>query len=192
MRQFDQVTLRTERLVLRPLREGDAADLFGIFSDPAVMRYWSTPPWPTVEAALEKIARDTKAMASGEYLNLGIESNTNGRLIGSCTLFSFVDQCKRAELGYALAHAAWGHGYMHEALCALLNYAVSVHELNRIEADIDPRNEGSARTLQRLGFQQEGYLRERWIVNGEVSDSALYGLLRRDWQQGAVSARAPA
>jgi ribosomal-protein-alanine N-acetyltransferase len=175
MRQFDRVTLRTERLVLRPLREGDATDLFG-------MRYWSTPPWPTVHVALETIARHTKAMASGEYLQLGIECHTNARLVGTCTLFGFVEQCKRAELGYALAHSAWGHGYMHEALSALLNYAFSVLELNRIEADIDPQNEGSARTLQRLGFQQEGYLRERWIVNGEVSDSALYGLLRREWQ----------
>ena len=50
-----------------------------------------------------------------------------------------------------------------------------------VEADIDPGNRASARTLERLGFRREGLLRERWIVNGEISDSALYGLLRRDW-----------
>ena len=53
--------------------------------------------------------------------------------------------------------------------------------LNRVEADIDPRNEASARTLERLGFRREGLLRERWIVGDEVSDTALYGLLQRDW-----------
>jgi [ribosomal protein S5]-alanine N-acetyltransferase len=43
----------------------------------------------------------------------------------------------------------------------------------------------SVRMLERLGFRQEGFLRERWIVSGEVSDSALYGLLRREWQARA-------
>jgi len=49
------------------------------------------------------------------------------------------------------------------------------------EAHIDPRNEASARSLERLGFVREGLLRQRWIVDGVVSDSALYGLLTQDW-----------
>jgi hypothetical protein len=43
------------------------------------------------------------------------------------------------------------------------------------------QDEPSARSLERLGFRKEGYLRERWIVGTEVSDSALYGLLLSDW-----------
>jgi RimJ/RimL family protein N-acetyltransferase len=70
---------------------------------------------------------------------------------------------------------------MHEALKGVVDYAFNVLDLNRIEADIDPRNGSSARSLQRLGFTQEGLLRERWIVGLEVSDSAIYGLLRHDW-----------
>jgi RimJ/RimL family protein N-acetyltransferase len=60
--------------------------------------------------------------------------------------------------------------------------------LHRIEADIDPRNTASARCLERLGFVKEGLLRERWIVEGEVSDSAIYGLLQPDWASGAATA----
>ena len=58
---------------------------------------------------------------------------------------------------------------------------------------IDPRNAGSQRTLDRLGFVQEGLLRERWIVTGEVCDTALLGLLRRDWlaRGGSSAALAP-
>lgn len=70
---------------------------------------------------------------------------------------------------------------MHEALQTLLRYAFQTLDLNRLEADIDPRNVASARTLERLGFQKEGHLRERWIVNDEISDTWLYGLLRREW-----------
>ena len=53
--------------------------------------------------------------------------------------------------------------------------------LRRIEADIDPRNLASCRLVEKLGFVREGTLRERWQVNGECADSALYGLLRRDF-----------
>jgi RimJ/RimL family protein N-acetyltransferase len=71
---------------------------------------------------------------------------------------------------------------MHEALQTLLDFGFGVMNLNRVEADIDPRNGASARSLLRLGFRLEGHLRERWIVAGEVSDSALYGLLRAEWR----------
>ena len=80
-----------------------------------------------------------------------------------------------------------GAGATCKALVALLRHAFEQLALNRIEADIDPRNTNSARSLERLGFSREGLLRERWIVEGKVSDSALYGLLHSDWvaqQQG--------
>ena len=62
-----------------------------------------------------------------------------------------------------------------------IGYGFGDLALNRVEADIDPRNTASARSLERLGFRREGYLRERWIVADEVSDSILYGLLQREW-----------
>lgn len=105
-------------------------------------------------------------------------------LIGTCMLFDIAETSRRAELGYCLASAAQGQGFMNEALRSLLNYAFGDLRLNRLEADIDPRNLASAATLERLGFRHEGLLRQRWMVAGEVSDSALYGLLAEDWAQG--------
>jgi len=180
---FEGLTLRTARLLLRPLGPADATALFEAFSDPRVMRYWSTPPWPSIDSAHALVARDLKAMASGEYVRLGLERLQDGRLLGNCTLFALNSQCRRAELGYGLRHDAWGQGYMHEALVPLLAYGFGELGLNRIEADIDPRNRASARSLERLGFRLEGHLRERWIVGTEVSDSALYGLLAADWRE---------
>jgi RimJ/RimL family protein N-acetyltransferase len=72
---------------------------------------------------------------------------------------------------------------MHEALQATLGYAFHILDLHRIEADVDPRNQASIKTLERLGFQREGLLRERWQVGGEIQDSLFYGLLRRDWEE---------
>ena len=80
-----------------------------------------------------------------------------------------------------LARPYWGQGYMHEAMRAMVDFAFHEMQLHRLEADVDPRNTASVKTLERLGFQKEGVLRERWIVGDEVSDSALYGLLASEW-----------
>jgi [ribosomal protein S5]-alanine N-acetyltransferase len=174
---FAQVELRSARLRLRPLERADAAALLAIFGDPAVMRYWSTPAWTSTAQALAFITRDRKAMRTGEYIRLGIERSGTPGLLGQCTLFNLSAQSRRAEIGYSLARAAWHQGFMDEALRALLDFGFGTMALHRIEADIDPRNLASERSLLRLGFRKEGHLRERWIVAGEVSDSALYGLL---------------
>lgn len=178
---FASLPLRTNRLLLRPLRESDADAMLGIFSDPEVMRFWGSVPWSSRDEALERIAKDAQRLEEGTDLRLGLERLTDATFLGTCTLFDFNAQCRRAEIGYCLASAAWGQGYMHEALTSLIQYGFKQLDLNRIEADIDPRNEASARSLERLMFKREGLLRERWIVGSEVSDSALYGLLRVDW-----------
>ncbi|HYD79017.1 MAG TPA: GNAT family N-acetyltransferase [Paucimonas sp.] len=175
------LVLRTDRLRLRPIGEHDANALFAIFSDPEVMRFWSTPPWTDPAQALESIRSTRADYENGSALRLGVEQAD--RLIGTCTLFAISHGNRRAEIGYALARRHWGKGYMHEALAAFVGHAFGALGLHRLEADIDPRNTASARALERLGFIKEGHLRERWIVAGEVSDSALYGLLAGDWNR---------
>lgn len=182
MPTFDQqLTLHTNRLLIRPLQADDADALFAIHADAEFMQYWSEPPWQEIATAHERIVRYQTALADGQYLRLGLAPKDGGPLLGTVTLFNFDDQCRRADIGYGLARPAWGQGLMHEALRELVRYAFEDLALNRLEADIHPDNLASAKTLDRLGFTREGYLRERWIVDGHVSDSAIYGLLHREW-----------
>ena len=127
------------------------------------------------------VARDV-ARTGRDYLRLGIALSANGELLGTCALWGINAQCRRAEIGFILGSRSWGQGYMHEALSALLRYAFADLDLNRVEADTDSRNQRSARLLRRLGFSQERLFRERCIVDGEISDAAMYGLLRREWK----------
>jgi len=136
-----------------------------------------------MDEAHAMINRDVKAMASGERLRLGIERVEDQTLLGICTLFDLNEQCRMAEVGYGLGSGAWGKGYMNEALGALLEYGFSELKLNRVEADIDPRNIDSAKSLTRIGFTKEGLLLESCVVNGVLTDSARYGLLRSEWNQ---------
>lgn len=114
--------------------------------------------------------------------NWGVADLSSDKLIGTSTLFNFHLESRRAEIGYALHRDRWGKGYMQEALTALLNYAFDEMNLYRVEADVDPRNAGSIRTVERLGFTQEGYLRQRWQVAGEIQDALFFGLLKPEWE----------
>ena len=168
------------RVVLRWISEDDVDSLYDIFSDPKVMRYWSTVPLANREAAVALQREIAEGNESEKMFKWGVALRDSDTVIGTTTLFNLNLENGRAELGYAMAHAYWGKGYMTEALKALVSYAFDVMDLRRLEADVDPRNTASIRTLERLGFQREGFLRERWHVNGEIQDALFYGLLRRE------------
>lgn len=178
---FTPVTLQTERLTLRFIEPADAGALFAIFSDPEALRYWSSAPWQQPVQAEASVAETLADYASGNRLRLGVELRASGELIGTCTLYAFDRSNRRCDAGYILGRAHWGKSYMPEAMTALIGHAFGPLGLNRIEADIDPRNAASAHLLQRLHFVHEGHMRERWIVNGEICDTDFFGLLRSDW-----------
>ncbi|HJT97957.1 MAG TPA: GNAT family N-acetyltransferase, partial [Rhodanobacteraceae bacterium] len=170
-------TLKGARLTLRPLRESDADDLFAMQSDPRVMRYWSHAPWTERAQAVDRIAQLARDRANAEFYTWASTLGDADRLIGTVSLFAINRTHRRAEVGYALAGSAWGFGYATEGLRLAIAYAFETIGLARLEADIDPRNEASCRVVERIGFRREGLLRARWRVAGEVTDSAMYGLL---------------
>jgi RimJ/RimL family protein N-acetyltransferase len=180
-------TINANRVLLRPISDGDIESLFKIFSDPEVMRYWSTPPLKDLDAARELLNDMRDKFQRKLFFQWGIALQTDNTLIGTSTLFHIEADNHRAEIGYALGRAYWKKGYIQEALTALLGYAFGELNLHRIEADVDPRNEASIRTLERLGFTREGYLRERWNVCGELQDALFYGLLRHEWKPVGTS-----
>lgn len=171
-------TLATSRLRLRHPRPTDADDILTIFGDAEVMRYWSHGPLEDRQAALDYLAGIDTGFAARALFQWAVTRPEEDRLIGTVTLFQWSRQNRRAEIGFILGRAHWGHGYAAEAARAVLRFGFERMDLHRVEADVDPANAGSVRLLERLGFRREGYLRERWFTYGRWSDSALYGLLR--------------
>jgi RimJ/RimL family protein N-acetyltransferase len=182
MPTFAELRFDTPRLVMRPLRHADAPELFAFYSDPQVYRYIPVGGWQHIDEAHQRIARSINTMGAGEEVRLAVQRREDTRVIGELLLFNFNGDSRRADLGYALARDAWGCGYVSEALSPLIDFAFGALEMRRLEAEIDPRNTASAKVLERLGFRQEGFLRQRWVLRGEVSDSGVYGLLGSEWQ----------
>ncbi len=174
--------LRAERLVLRPTRPGDAEDLYALFSNEDVSRYWSERAWTDPKRAPEYLEQIDRWFRERDGFQWAVALQQDDRLIGTCTLFQLYWKHKRAEIGYALQRPFWGRGLMTEALTALFDFAFRELALHRLEADVEPRNAKSLAILERLGFRREGLLRERFRVEEEVQDSLILGLLRPEWE----------
>ena len=170
------------RIRLRGFRDDDIDGLYALYSDPAVTRYWSFPAWTQREQAASLLQHAIESRSADKILCWGIAACTHDNLIGSLTLFNINRAQGRADIGYALQSAHWGHGYAKEALRLALGHAFDRLALRRIEADIDPRNTASCKLVEHLGFRHEGLLRERWLVDDALQDSAIYGLLAREWR----------
>jgi ribosomal-protein-alanine N-acetyltransferase len=175
-------TLRTARLRLRPFTSADADALFALHSSAYVLRYWDAPPWSERARAERFIAACGRMAEEGSGARLAMDRVSDKAFIGWCGLTRWNPDYRSASMGYCLDDAAWGHGYATEAGRALLQWAFDTLDLNRVQAETDTRNAASARVLEKLGFVREGTLREDCVVNDEVSDSWVYGLIRRQWR----------
>lgn len=179
--------LESPRLIVRLATEEDLPSLLEVNSDEEVTRLLPYAPWASMADAEAWHRRMLGIQATGLALQFVVVSKSTGSAIGTCLLFRFEEASARAELGYVLGRAYWGQGLMQEALTALLDCAFGSVGLRRLEAEVDVRNRQSAALLRRLGFTREGVLRERWIAKGgHAADFEMYGLLRKEWRQGAA------
>ncbi len=87
----------------------------------------------------------------------------------------------RVEIGYWLAQEYEGHGLMTDTARCVTSYAFREWGLNRVEIRCAAANERSAGVARRLGFSEEGLLREAFKVGDEYQDLRLFGMLRREW-----------
>ncbi len=118
---------------------------------------------------------------------MAVDRASDGAFVGWCGLTGWNPVYRSASLGYCLDEAMWGHGFATETAHAVLRWAFGALDLNRVQAGADTRNVASARVLEKVGFVREGTLREDRVVDGEVSDSWVFGLIRRQWRPEAFT-----
>lgn len=172
--------LDTLDLHLRRVALSDAEGLFEMLSDPESMKYWSSPPVSEVGDALAVLREDVESDARGDSICWAVTLNGKDEMIGKCILFQFSQANRRAEIGFILNRKYWRRGLMLQALQAVIQFAFNTLKLHRIEADVDPDNDGSLGILEKLGFEREGLFRDRWLMHDEWVDSVMLGLLKRE------------
>ena len=101
--------------------------------------------------------------------------------VGAVTI-NFAKQNRVSELGYSVKKSLWGQGIAREAALSVVNAAFEAYsQLQRIQANIHPDNEGSIRVALAIGMEYEGTLKSYAFVKGEVADEAIYAITRSLW-----------
>lgn len=140
--------IRTARLTLRPLVQGDAARVAELAGDWDVARMTARVPYPYTLVDADHWIR---SIGDGEYVR-GID--LDGRLIGACGYV--VDDSGAAEIGYWIGRDFWGHGFATEAGRAVVAHSLGPAGFKRLVCCHFTDNPASGRVIRKLGFRLIG------------------------------------
>ena len=173
-------TIKTERLLLRKILPKDAEALFVVYSDPDVVAGHGRPPFQTVDQAQQFIEEFDQSFQEKKRIRWAITRQGEDKLLGTCGFHRIVPYHFRAEIGYDLASYEWRQGITSEAVRAIVQFGLAEIGFHRIEAIVDPDNAASAALLRKVGFTEEGFLRQRFYDNGRFVDDWFFSILKTE------------
>ena len=168
--------LSTSRLKLVRLEKRHLDDLFKIYSNPNAMLYWDDFPHKDKEKTDKLLNLFQKREKEKTGVCWGIKIKGKDEIVGTIAYNSFKEN-GNSTIGFILAEHYWNKGIITEALEEMINYGFSQLHINRIEALVTPGNTSSEKVLKKLGFQNEGLLRQRYFFKDKHQDAIVYGLL---------------
>jgi len=183
--------IRTQRLELRLPAPEDAAEIVRFYRENrAHLEPWS-PDWPATFLTEEFWHDQAEQRAQENRAGLGarmfvFKQSEPARVIGNVSLTQVSrGALQQGILGYSLAEAEQGQGYMLEAVQAAVRYAFEVLHLHRVVASHMPRNERSAHLLEKAGFAREGYSHSLLLIHGRWEDHVNTAIVNPDWTPAA-------
>ncbi|GAA4876269.1 GNAT family N-acetyltransferase [Ferrimonas pelagia] len=143
--------------MLTAWRDEDVNDLFVLFSDPRVTRFYDIPTMQEPEQAARLLAGLQQRFSAGTGIRWAMRDRDTGEFMGSCGFNCWDTQSRTAVLGYDLMPEFWGQGYASEAVSRIVEFAfgggLSCGPLMQIEAKTVRGNRASERLLERLNFR---------------------------------------
>ena len=176
------------RVTLRELRLDDAASLLAMISTEEVSRFISPPP-TTIEGFERFIAWAMRERARGSYACFAVVPAGMSTAVGLFQLRGLEPGFATAEWGFALGSAYWGTGLFIESARLVLDFAIDVAKVYRIEARASVANGRGNGALRKLGAVQEGVLRRSFYRGGEYHDQVLWSVLAEDWRMQRIGQR---
>jgi ribosomal-protein-alanine N-acetyltransferase len=179
--------IETERLSLGLPEPADAAAIVAYYRDNrAHLEPWS-PTWPagffTEDFWREQARSARQDFRAGTAVRMIVALRAEPRVvIGNLSLTQVVrGPAHHCVIGYSLAEAAQGQGYMMEAVSGAVAYAFDDLRLHRVMAGYMPHNRRSAAVLRRAGFTVEGYARDYIRIDGQWEDHILTAIVNPSW-----------
>jgi ribosomal-protein-alanine N-acetyltransferase len=169
----------TPRLTLRAIAEHDADGLHEAYGDAVAMRHWDHPPSRDVSQTAERIRVSVKS--DPRWHGMWAIQTHAGRFAGAINYHAHNASQRRLAVGWIVVPSVWRQGLMTEAAPPVISHCFTQLNVHRIEARIEPNNLSSRRLAEKLGFTEDGVLRDRLCVAGEFRSIVMYSLLRPEW-----------
>jgi RimJ/RimL family protein N-acetyltransferase len=171
----EQPTLSTASLRLEPLALGHVAGLWAAHNDADARRLTGTHERLTEDQVAERVSA---RIAADNRLDWAIVRASDGEFLGEAMLRRIDLHNESADFYIALGNSTlFGKGYGSEASKAVIDFSIEVVKLHRITLEVVDFNTRAQRIYAKLGFHQEGLLRDAWFWDGEWSDVILMALL---------------
>lgn len=175
-------TIETPRLLLRIDTAEDYNRIFESYDDEALMHYFSFVDAAELENEKLKVKGGLCTYRTSVVFFHLIEKVTH-TVLGNFAFHNWFKIHNRSEIGYALKKDEYKNkGFMKEAIVPILDYGFQKLQINRMEAFIGPGNIASQKVVLRQGFKQEGVLKEHYNKDGDLQDSVLFALLKKDYK----------
>jgi len=179
--------LRGERVIIRPYRESDAQDVFEAVGESRDhLRPWLpfADEHQTVEETRDWIIHQVAAWLLREDMTLGMWEATTNRYLGGTGFHPRDWDIGYFEIGYWIRASAEGRGYVTEAVRLLTDFVFHTLKANRLEIRCDELNVRSAAIPRRLGFVEEGRLRNLLSAHdGRLRTMIIFSLIPVEWQK---------
>lgn len=173
-------TLETERLILREITHEDTGDILACFSNKEVLRFYGLEALKNLEEAGELVNTFSNNYNGNRGIRWGIELKGTTGIIGTIGFNAWSPKHKRAEIGYEIQPAQWRKGYALEAVHKVITYGFDIMGLTRIGAVVFIENTASSKLLEKVGFKNEGVLRNYMYQDGKSYDTYVYSILKND------------
>lgn len=168
---FPDISISTDRLVLRPFEEADVPSLTAMMNDELVAA-WTAIPQPYTEAAARTWTTENAPAerTSGHGIDFAVTEFLTQRLVGVIQLRHTDWRIRSSEISYVVASWARGEGYASEASLAVAHWLFHDQKFERIELRTAAGNTASQQVAQKIGCISEGVLRNAFIVRSRTED----------------------
>lgn len=180
--------LVTERLVLRPPKTGDVAEIRRLLrKNHEHLKPWNPAPPPgedpsSITEVSKSVLRQRRDWKHGAgFVFMLTQRSEPSRFVGKIALNGILRGAMLgAYLGYWMDEGVQGKGLVGEGIAAVLDFAFGAAGLHRIQAAIMPHNARSLRVIEKLGFRKEGFAERYLQIAGKWEDHVIFAMTREE------------
>lgn len=170
--------LENKNIYFKALNVNDVQEIHKYASDKDVKRFIGWNLMHNLNETREHVETMINRELAGTHLYASVVTKATQEIIGTVMLFNFDEEANHAEIGYVFCKDHWGKGYGTESVELVTDFAFKTLNIHKLNARVTDANIGSARVLEKNGYELEGTLKDQYFIEGNYFDSLLFGKIQ--------------